>query len=166
QLAEPIVGPLKPIVLFSTAEVQFLIAEVQERFGGGGKAAYDAGVQASFDMYGLGSAAAFTGPGGAYEYNVAGTQEDRIKQIMTQKWAAMANSQNLEAFFEINRTGYPEYKILADAQPGDLVYSLASVLSPGQSPQRLLYADVSKSRNPNVPAQPAGGIAAPVWWAQ
>ncbi|MEQ9261670.1 MAG: SusD/RagB family nutrient-binding outer membrane lipoprotein [Owenweeksia sp.] len=166
-LAEPIVTALKPITLFSAAESYFLQAEALERFGGSGQAAYEAGIQASFAMYGYSdTAGTYYGPGGAYEWNAAGTPEDRIKQIMTQKWAAMANSQNLEAFFEINRTGYPEFRTLANAQPGDLVYSLASVLAPGQSPQRLLFADVSVSRNPNSPTQPNGGLAAPIWWAQ
>lgn len=168
-LAKPVVGPLVPIYIFTAAEVNFLIAETQERFGGGGQAAYEAGIQASFDMYGIGDTAAdYYGAGNVYEWNAGGNMEDRIKQIMTQKWAAMANSQNLEAFFERNRTGYPEFKDLTDPSygPGDLIYSLASVLSAGQTPQRLLFANVSTSRNANSPAQPAGGITAPIWWAQ
>ena len=167
-LAKPIIEPLQPIILFSAAEVYFLIAETQARFAGGGQTAYENGIEASFAMYGLADTTAenFYGPGGAYEWMAGGSTEDHIKQIATQKWAAMANSQNLEAFFEINRLGYPEYKTLANAQPGDLVYSLASVLPPGQTPQRLLFADVSKSRNPNVPAQSSGDVAKPIWWAQ
>ena len=165
-LAQPIVTALKPIVIFSPAEVQFMIAEAQERWGSGGQAAYEMGIQASFDMLGVGdSAADMYGSGGPYEWG-GGTTEENLEQIMTQKWAAMANTQNLEAFFEINRSGYPEFKSVADWQPGELQISVASVLPPGVTPQRLLFADVSRTRNSNVPAQPAGGLGAKVWWAQ
>lgn len=166
-LAKPVVGPLKPIYFFTVAEVNFLVAEAQERFGGGGQPAYEAGILASFEMYGLSdTASTYYGAGGVYEYNSAGSQEDRVKQIMTQKWAAMANSQNLEAYFEITRSGYPEYKPLSSWMSGDLQISLASVLPAGQTPKRLLFADVSKTRNGNTPTQPSGGIIVPIWWAQ
>lgn len=166
-LAQPIVTATKPIVLFSPAEVQFMIAEAQERWGAGGQSAYEMGIEESFAMYGMADTASFyVGAGGAYEWNTSGSMEDRLKQIWTQKWAAMANSQNLEAFFEINRTGFPEFKSIGNWQPGELQISVASVLPSGQTPRRLLFANVSKSRNPNVPAQPAGGLAAPVWWDQ
>ena len=167
-LATPKASPTKPVYFFTEAEVNFLQAEAEERFGGGAAAAqpyYEAGIQASFDMYNMGdTASSYYGAGGPYEYNTGGTMEDRIKQIMTQKWVALANVENLEAFFELNRTGYPEFKVRANQQPGDLIYSLASVLGPNRVPKRLLFSDVSKSRNPNVPAQPAGGLSAPVWW--
>lgn len=166
-LAKPVFSPTMPIYLFSIPEVRFLQAEALERFAGGAGAQsyYEEGIEASFDMHGLeDTAMTYYGPGGAYAYNTAGTQEDRIRQIMTQKWVAMTSIQNLEAFFEINRTGYPEYETLNDAEPGDLVYSQASVLPQGQTPKRLLFPDISRSRNSNVPPQPAGGLAAPVWW--
>lgn len=166
-LAEPIVTATKPVVIMSPAEVYFLMAEAEERWGGGGQSSYEMGIQASFDMLGIGdSAMALYSAGGAYEWNAAGTMEDHIKQIMTQKWAAMANTQNLEAFFEINRTGYPEFKSVADWQPGDLQISVASVLGPGLTPKRLLFANYSTARNRNTPTQPAGRLAASVWWQQ
>ncbi len=167
-LAKPIFTYNMPVYLFTAHEVAFLQAEAMERFAGGAgaKGMYDAGVTASFAQHGMAdTASTYIGAGGVYEYNGA-DMEARIKQIMTQKWVSMINQQNLEAFFELTRTGYPEYKEDGVAQPGDLTISLASVLGAGQTPKRLLYADISTSRNPNAPAQPAGGIAAPVWWAE
>ena len=166
-LAKPIFSATMPTYLFTAAEVEFLRAEALERYSGGAgaKDAYDAGITASFNLYGIrDSAAKYIGVGGAYEFNAGGTMDDRLKQIATQKWIAMANIQNLEAFFEINRTGYPEYKDAANAQVGDLTISVASVLAGGRTPKRLLFAGASSVSNPNVPAQPAGGIGAPVWW--
>lgn len=166
-LAEPIFTETMPIYLFSIPEVKFLQAEALERFAGGAGAQtyYEEGIQASFAMYGLGdTATAYYGPGGEYAYNTSGSQEDRKEQIATQKWVAMTSIQNLEAFFEINRTGYPEYVEFSNFTPGNLIYSIASVLPAGQTPRRLLFPDISRSRNSNVPPQPAGGLAAPVWW--
>lgn len=168
-LATPSVSPTKPVYFFTEAEVDFLQAEAEERYGGGAAVAqpyYEAGIQASFAMYNMSdTASSYYGVGGPYAYNTAGTQEDRIKQIMTQKWVALANVENLEAFFELTRTGIPAYTTLSNQQPGDLIYSLASVLG-DKAPKRLLYPQVSTSRNANSPAQPSGGIATPVWWAQ
>lgn len=167
ELASPIVSAGMPTYLFTVSEVDFLRAEALERFAGGAgaKAAYDDAITASFNLYGMrDSALKYYDAGGAYEFNTTGSSVDRLKQIATQKWISMANLQNLEAFFELNRTGFPEMKPAGTAVTGDLTISLASVLSGGNTPKRLLFAGASSVSNPNVPAQPAGGLSAPVWW--
>lgn len=169
ELTGIIFEPLMAIYLFSVPEIEFLQAEALERFAGGAGAQehYEAGISASFAMYGAADQASiFYGAGGPYEYT--GSSEEKLEQIGVQKWAAMANIQNIEAFFEINRTGYPEYEVYDgnSTTPGHIIYSLSSVLGAGQSPKRLLFANISTSRNSNSPAQPAGNLAAPVWWDQ
>jgi len=107
--------------------------------------------------------------GGVYEYPTSGEPETDLKQIMLQKWVAMANVHNIEAFFELNRTGYPEYTMLEPTgpkfEPGTLRYSISSVLPDGQAPRRLFFPDISVCVNQNVPPQP-NSIAEAVWWDQ
>jgi hypothetical protein len=169
ELAQPNMMATSPVYFFTVSEVNFLIAEANLRFNGGAgaQAAYEAGIQASFDMLGASGGPATYGSGGAYEWNSGGTTDEQWAQIMTQKWVAMCNSQNLEAFFERNRTGYPVYATAGTVgNPGELTVSIASVLSTGGGPQRLLVPDVEVARNTNAPAQPAGGIGEKVWWAK
>ena len=91
--------------------------------------------------------------------------DEQWEQIMLQKWVAMCNSQNLEAFFEMNRTGYPKYAT-GIGDPGELTISIGSVLSPGKGPKRLLFPDVEVSRSTNTPSQVVGGIGEKVWWSK
>ena len=98
-------GPLLKTRLVSAAEVQFILAEAAQKgwATGGAEAAYNAGVKASFDAWGIsGSYAAYIAqPNVKYD----GTQ----KQIISQKW--IANWSNAtEAWFDFRRTGYPELK--------------------------------------------------------
>lgn len=169
ELASPMYGANTPVYFITVAEVNFLKAEAQLKYEGGTgtQASYEAGVQASFDRLGVSGASTLLGSGGDYEFNTGGTEAEKMQQIMTQKWISMTNAQNLEAFFEINRTGYPEYAP-ADSIgiPGALTISIGSVLPKGVGPQRLLYPDVEKARNTKVPVQPGGGIGAKLWWAK
>ena len=166
-LATPNITATHPVYFFTLAEVNFLIAEANLRFNGGSgaKAAYDAGIDASFNMLGVPGSATYHGTGGAYEYNSGGTMDEQWEQIMLQKWVAMCNSQNLEAFFEMNRTGYPKYAT-GIGDPGELTISIGSVLSPGKGPKRLLFPDVEVSRSTNTPSQVVGGIGEKVWWSK
>ena len=68
---------------------------------------YNAGVTAAFDFYGF-DASTYIAPGGSYAYPVAGSLDDKIDAIITQKWASLPGSHALEAWFERNRTGFPE----------------------------------------------------------
>ena len=135
--------------------------------GAGAQEHYEAGITASFAMYGAEAQASnFYGAGNPYEYT--GNFAEKLEKIGVQKWAEMMSIQNIEAFFEINRTGYPMYEVYDGnaVTPGNITYSLSSVLGAGRTPKRLLFADISTSRNANSPAQPAGGLGAPVWWDQ
>jgi len=87
--------------LFSYAELCFLKAEAANRgWGSDEQANYEAGIQASFDTWGIGDEAA------AY---MAGTDvafDGTLDRIMEQKWIAnMFNGD--EAYLDWRRTGYP-----------------------------------------------------------
>jgi hypothetical protein len=168
-LASPNMQATSPVYFFTLAEVNFMVSEANLRFNGGtgAKEAYDAGIDASFNMLDVGGSSGYHGSGGVYEWNSSGTMDEQWEQIMLQKWVAMCNSQNLEAFFERNRTGYPKYApIDSVGVPGELTMSIGSVLPAGKGPQRLLFPDVEVSRNTNTPAQPGSGIAEKVWWSK
>ena len=155
-----------PVYFVSEAESYFLQAEAVLRGWGTGnvKTLYDAGVTAAFAKYGL-DASALIDVDGDYEYPAAGTTEAKLKAIIIQKWASMAGSQGMEAFFEHNRTGYPEYSTVRATnvayKPGQFCYPINGVTA-GSWAKRLLFPDTEKSRNPNTPAQIP--ITTKVWW--
>ena len=162
--------PTDPVVLISAAETQFMIAEALERYkaGVGAKAAYDAGVTASFAAMGVSGVATFIGAGGVYEYPVAGTLDQKFNMLFTQKWISNAYGVHfIESFFDHNRTGYPKnspvYSDQAGYIPGQWVISRNSVLTAGKMPKRLVFPDSERSTNPNAPG--IVSVDVPVWWA-
>lgn len=161
-------GPTTPVYLLSVAEKDFLVAEAELRYGSAGnaQAAYEAGIESSFGIHGLTGASALYGAGGPYEYNSSLGMEGQLEQIMMQKWVALANVSNLEAFFETNRTHYPKVSSLpqgTEAPVGELTISFASVLPAGQMPKRLFIPDIVVSRNSSDITQ-APNLYKKVWW--
>lgn len=158
--------PTDPVDFISLAESHFLQAEALERYygGAGAKAQYDAGVQAAFARYNE-DASSFIATGGNYAYPTAGSFEEKLEAIITQKWASMPKSHALEAFFERNRTGYPKtspvYSTSSSYVPGQFVYPKNGVTN-GQFAKRLIFPDIERSRNPNTP--PEQPVTAKVWW--
>jgi hypothetical protein len=159
-----------PVVFISAAESYFLQAEARERYFGGSNAQqlYNQGVITAFSEVEQ-NGAPFVAPGGAYEYPVNGTLEQKQVAISTQKWAHFPYGVHfIEGFFEKQRTGYPAtspvYSTSASYLPGQFVISPNSVLPAGQLPRRLPYPDVELSRNTNAPQQVS--ISTPVWWAR
>ncbi len=115
----------------TAAEVNFLKAEAALRgWAGAGtaQANYEAGVTASFNQHGVSGVATYLADNTstpadfvdalfpvndiAYAsdvkiaYNSAGTNEEQLEQIITQKWIAMFPD-GQEAWSEFRRTGYP-----------------------------------------------------------
>ncbi len=115
----------------SAAEVYFLKAEAALRgWSGAGTAQtnYEEGVKASFAQHGVGGVDVYLAdntstpndfvdalnavndiayPGDVkIAYNAAGTNEEQLEQIITQKWIAMFPD-GQEAWSEFRRTGYP-----------------------------------------------------------
>lgn len=148
--------PTDPVYFMTLPEINFLQAEALVRYPslvGNAKDKYDAGVEASFKYFVLTNASTFTNAGGFYEFNAAGTTDEKLKQIITQKWIASAICEPLEGFFDYNRTNYPTF------------FTVSKNTAIGNKfPQRLLFPADERSRNPNTPAQV--GIDEKVWWAK
>jgi len=139
--ATPTFSNIAPVYFFTVEETDFLIAEAQARYGSiaAAQAAFNAGVSASLVREGL-SATAIT-----YPYN-------GIQSIIEQKWVAATNKRAIEAFFDYNRTGYPNF----------LTQSSISVLQPGERPKRLYFPASERKSNVNTPARVA--LTVKVWW--
>ncbi|WP_027124892.1 RagB/SusD family nutrient uptake outer membrane protein [Gelidibacter mesophilus] len=118
-------------IWMTSAEIYFLKAEAALRgWTGAGDAQsnYENGVKASFAQFGVGGVEAYLAdgtstpndfvdalnPANNYAYpsnvtiafNSAGTNEEKLEQIITQKWIAMFPD-GQEAWSEFRRTGYP-----------------------------------------------------------
>jgi hypothetical protein len=154
EIGGPEGGEDAPVVFMSAAESYFLQAEAAVRGWGTGNAQelYNQAVQASFLRWGFTLAQANTFVAKpTVAFPAAGSTEDKIKAIITQKWASMAGTQNLEAWTEWRRTGYPNI----------FVVSVSTNIG-NKFPARILYPDSEVTRNPNTPAQKT--VSDKVWW--
>ena len=140
-------------VYFSTVdEAEFLKAEAYARLGNAAKAqeAYEAAVTAAFKRVGVKGAEDFLA--GAYAFK-AGSSEEMLKQVITQKWASNVHGLPWESWFDINRTGYPvRGEVLTDAH---------GVLASGY-PMRFIYSKTSADNNPNSPTPVDVNVK--MWW--
>jgi hypothetical protein len=179
------VGTIKatdPVYFISTAESYFLQAEAVAfgiangwnlNYTDDDKTLYENGVAAAFAKYGL-DATDFLAAGGAYEYPSSSDFNAKQEAIITQKWVSMAGCEGLEMFFEHNRTHFPKenFAIFPTGSDhitknpayvgleGTFVKPANAVIS--SFPQRLLFPDSERQRNPNTPAEKA--ITEKVWW--
>jgi hypothetical protein len=151
-LATPNLGPLDPAFFFMKSECCFLLAEANLWYGSDAEAKsyYTLGIQASMAKFGATDNPSLYGAGGVYEYPSTGF-EAKQKAIITQKWIASANSESLEAFFDQNRTGYPNFLTISPTN-----------VTGGKFPKRLIYPDSERKSNPNTPVQVP--IYTKVWW--
>jgi hypothetical protein len=109
-----------PGIVITSSEVNFLKAEAQERWGSTDEAqlAYEKGVTESVNFYfylnqlGAGTESAVTGaelaaliaePSVAY----AGTTEEKLVKIWTQKWLSFGFMQSVQSWSDLRRTNYP-----------------------------------------------------------
>lgn len=165
--AVSILSATTPVYFISHEESLFMQAEAAERYnsGTGAKAMYDAAVQENFNKWGL-DGAPYVAAAGAYEYP-AGTFDQNLTAIITQKWVASYPGNGAEAFFEWHRTGIPATSAVDQQDigyvPGQFAVSVNGVLGTG-FPQRLLYPTNETSRNQNAPA--VVPITTPIWWNQ
>jgi hypothetical protein len=147
-------GEEAPVVFISAAESYLLQAEAVARGWGTGnaKALYDNGVRASFLQWGLTTTVANTYLAqSSVTFPESGSTEEKVEAIITQKWASMAGSQNLESWTEWRRTGYPDiFTVSASSNIGN------------KFPARILYPSSEATRNPNTPEQKT--ISDKVWW--
>jgi Starch-binding associating with outer membrane len=147
-------GAAARVIFMSEAESYLLQAEAVARGWGTGDAEqlYYDGIALSFLSWNLSvaQAAAYTAQA-AVQFAAAGTLEQKIKAIIFQKWTSMCGSQNVEAWTEWRRTGYPDiFTISASSNIGN------------KFPVRLLYPDSEITSNPNTPVQKT--VTDKVWW--
>ena len=161
-----------PVYIMTVSESNFLQAEALIRYAGGSGAEikYNQGVINSFITYGLNAndAQGFISSGGNYEYVQESSIEETLRQVMVQKWASLAYINNIEAFFELNRTKYPETTTFGneDYAIGNLIVSVSSVLTANQTPNSLYYPDVETDRNPNMANIQKNSLTDKIWWDQ
>lgn len=160
--------PQTPAYLISKEESLFMQAEAQLKYGSVALAQelYEEGVLTNFSKYGL-DGAPFVAPGGVYAFPTGGSEEDKLRAIIMQKWVAEFPGNGYDAFFDHLRTGYPRISDVPQSSisyvPGTFSYSINGVTG-GSFPQRLLFPSNVRSRNTNAPGIVA--ITVPVWWAQ
>lgn len=168
-VAVSILSPTTPVYFISLEESLFMQAEAMERYNGGtgAKALYDAAVMENFNKWGL-DGAPYVAAAGVYEYPTAGTFDEKLTAIITQKWIGSYPGNGAESFFEWHRTGIPATSSVAQSDatyvPGQFAVSINGVLGPTGFPQRLLYPNTETSRNANAPA--VVPITTPIWWNQ
>lgn len=147
-------GAAAPVIITSGAESLLLQAEAAARGWSTGDAAqlYSQAIDASFAYWGFTQDDADTyksQPAVAFPSN--GPAEEKVKAIIVQKWVSMTGTENIEAWTEWRRTGYPDFFTIS-----------ASNSTGNKFPARLLYPDTEVTRNPNTPAQKL--ITDKLWW--
>lgn len=176
--SKPIIEVLDPVYFISAVESKFLQAEAQMMRNAGAAVVEALYIEAiNLNCANLGGDApsmAETNIYGSTGYAIfptAGTKTEQYEMLMMQKWIALADGQNLEAFFERNRSGIPKISAKSPGDDGwsndsylggEFLNSVQSVLPRGVFPKRLLYSATERSKNPNVPATEE--IYVPVWW--
>ena len=158
-----------PSYIMIIPEVLLLQAEGEARRGDFGKAKslYNQAVAASFEMHGIEGASTYTGVGGKYEFT-ATTLDLALEQIIMQKYVCLAHFNNIESWFEQNRTGYPKISAVPASDednyvPGEFTSPVDNKLGDGKFPNRLYYPEDEVSSNPNTPEQ-INDITIKVWW--
>jgi len=141
--ATPNITASTPVYFFTKEESFFLQAEAQERYGlhATAQTLFNNGVSASLVACGL--------PQDTITYAYNG-----IQSIIEQKWVASVNKRSLEAFFDYNRTGYPNI----------MTESVSTILNPGERPKRLFFPQGEQQTNANTPTRVP--LTTKVWWAK
>lgn len=174
-------------VWLTTAEVFFLKAEAALRgWAGAGDAKmnYEAGVRASFMQHGSSGVDAYLADNTstpndfvdalnnanniAYAsdvkvaYNDAGSNEEQLEQIITQKWIAMFPD-GQEAWSEFRRTGYPRvFPVVVNNSGGDIDTNIQV--------RRINFVDIEKNTNGANVTTAVGYLNGPdnggtrLWW--
>ena len=84
-------------------------------------------------------------------YPTGGSETDKIRHIVTQKWFSMCGNQGFEAWTEQRRTGYPDF----------LIQSVNSLIG-SKRPARFVYPTEEINLNANFPGLKS--VDQKVWW--
>lgn len=173
--SKPVMRADAPVYLMSKIEANLLQAEAIIRYQvddySQAKDLYDEAVLLGFTNTVLGYDAAILSEAqafiaGAYAFPAEGSNlQQFIESIATQKWLMLTGIQNLETFFELNRTGYPVKGVESGSSPnyipGQLSVSVNNVTS-GKFPRRLIFPESEYANNTNTPLKKE--VWEPVWW--
>jgi len=164
-------GVNHPCYLMVYPEVCFLKAEAALRswnVGGSAEQFYNEGVRAALELFEVPENDIQAYFDGAAKFNTAGTNEQKLEQIITQKY--LANYLNgFESWAEWRRTGYPALNPIQTDEGG--TGSKTAV------PRRFLYiqdekilneANVNSARENQIKYSNTGeyNLLTPVWWDQ
>lgn len=162
-----------PVVLISTSDVNFYIAEYYAKNGNTGMAEeyYRKAIEASFANAGV------TGADAAIAAYPLGSNWKQA--IGIQKWVDLSGYNSFESWCELRRLGYPAMGTVTGDQlyneqtyeynpglyvPGTLYKPIKCNTAVTTILQRFPYAESSANRNQNSPDYP--GDSAPVFWAK
>lgn len=176
--SRPTVAANQPVYLYSMAELYLFIAEAELRFNSdkaAAKVAYENAVNAGLATKGIDpeSVDLYSEDGKPYYFDTGASVDQLWEQIMMQKWVALCEVNNFEAWCELRRTRVPKY--YGDySQYGDgLDYIPGQFLNPAKNllpsgfhvPNRMPYPDVAVTRNANTPKlSGTEGLTNKVWW--
>ncbi len=143
------------IILISLAESNFLRAEAVERdwITGIASQLYQSGIQASFNY--LFNVNNYNVQSYINQTNVNyATATNKIERIITQKWLALNNINNIQSWNDFRRLGYPNFP-----------NSVSSPV-PNGYPLRFMYPETEiNTNNQNVVSQGDNGVLTNrVWW--
>jgi hypothetical protein len=185
------ISEFSPIIWMGPAEAYFLRAEGALRgwkMGDTPQNLYNAGITTSFSYWGVSGAstyinstslpAAYTDPensannvpiGSSYlstipvKWLTAGTFEQNLEQIITQKWIA-GFPDGQEAWSEFRRTGYPKvFPVVVNLSPGGIISTTNEI-------RRLPFSSTEYANNPSGVAQGISELGGPdnggtkLWW--
>jgi hypothetical protein len=165
KLGDAVVGTngVGPIRLVTNAGRAFMLAEAIIRLGvvvpgQTAQTLFYEGIRASLTEAGVAATAidAYIGANAASATTVAklaGTSDQMIDQIITQKYIAMTGN-GLEAWNDIRRTGFPSHTAVEHANAAG---------EDGKRPVRARYPDADIARNPNLGAA-VQKTNVKVWW--
>ncbi len=163
-------GATRPGIIFTQANLQFLIAEAKLRFlndEAGAKVAYEDAIKADFAFKGFDGVETYL----AGEYVNFDLAENKLELIYMQKWAAFCYTDHMEAWSEIRRTDVPKlstkdgksiFETPSIYTPGELIEPVRNSIVGGGLVKRLPYSYKSYTINQNAPE--AVEINVPVWW--
>jgi hypothetical protein len=151
-MSAKILGAAVPVILMSSWEIGFYLAEAKVRFALTGATTaqedYETAIADNCTYFGIDPAEIdFT----TAPYTWEATNIAQRQQIAIQKWVASCGTQSMEAWIEMRRTNFPELPV-----------SLASQLAAGEKPARIPYPSNEETTNENFPGQKP--ITLKMWW--
>jgi hypothetical protein len=173
--SHPIIEATQPVYFITMTELELFKSEAYLRFFNDETRAiesYENAIDFSLELHGLDvdGEAVMYGPGASYEWDSTISQEGKIKLIAMQKWVSLCLVNNLEAWNEMRRLGYPEYTGAVATEvynggfytSGTLISPSGNTLGVGNFVERLHYPEESTRLNNNAPEQKS--LTEPIWW--